>query len=65
VYTEASAVLTAIVTNSLTESVLRSVGIIVFDPYQDAATIMHRALGWKRSMISMFEVEAVPHSCIP
>jgi hypothetical protein len=26
---------------------------------------MRKALDWKRFSISMFDVEAVPHSCIP
>jgi hypothetical protein len=33
--------------------------------YQIAFTIMRRAFNWKRSRISMLEVEAVPQSCIP
>jgi hypothetical protein len=32
---------------------------------QGASTIMRKALDWKRSRISMSEVEAVPQSCIP
>jgi hypothetical protein len=37
----------------------------VFGTYQGASTIMRKAFDWKRSRISMFEVEAVPQSCIP
>jgi hypothetical protein len=33
--------------------------------YQGASTIMRKAFDWKRSRISMLEVEAVPQSCIP
>jgi hypothetical protein len=29
-----------------------------------ASTIMHKTLDWKRSRISVLEVEAVTHSCI-
>jgi hypothetical protein len=34
--------------------------ITVFDTYQGASTIMRKAFDWKRSRISMLEVEAVP-----
>jgi hypothetical protein len=37
----------------------------VFGTYQGASTIMRKTLDWKRSRIFTFEVEAVPHSCIP
>jgi hypothetical protein len=37
----------------------------VFGTYQGVSTIMRKAFGWKRSMMSMLEVEAVPQSCIP
>jgi hypothetical protein len=37
----------------------------VFGTYQGASTIMRKTLDWKRSGISMFEVEAAHHSCIP
>jgi hypothetical protein len=33
--------------------------------YQGVSTIMRNTLDSKRSRISMFEVEATPHSCIP
>jgi hypothetical protein len=39
--------------------------ITIFGTYQGASTIMHKAFDWKRSRISMLEVEAVPQSCIP
>jgi hypothetical protein len=39
--------------------------ITVFGTYQGASTIMLKAFDWKRSRISMLEVEAVPQSCIP
>jgi hypothetical protein len=34
----------------------------VFGTYHGASTIMRRAFEWKHSRISMFDVEAVPHS---
>jgi hypothetical protein len=43
----------------------RSLWITVFGTYLGASTIMRKAFDWKRSRISMLEVEAVPHSCIP
>jgi hypothetical protein len=36
-----------------------------FGTYQGASTIMRKAFDWKRSRISVLEVEAVPQSCIP
>jgi hypothetical protein len=33
--------------------------------YHGASTIMRKTLDWNHSRISMFEVEAVPQSCIP
>jgi hypothetical protein len=33
--------------------------------YQGASTIMHNVFNWKRSKISMLEVEAIPQNCIP
>jgi hypothetical protein len=39
--------------------------ITVFGTYPGAATIMRKAFDWKRSRISMLEVETVPQSCIP
>jgi hypothetical protein len=42
-----------------------SVLITVFGTYEGASTIMHKTLDWKRSRISLFDVEVVPHSCIP
>jgi hypothetical protein len=47
----------------LVVGVRKSVRITVFGTYQGASTIMWRALDWKRSRISMFEVESIPHSC--
>jgi hypothetical protein len=37
----------------------------VFGTYQGASTIMRKTFDWKRSRISLSEVEAVPQSCIP
>jgi hypothetical protein len=34
----------------------------VFGTYQGASTIMRKAFDWKRSRISMLEVEAVPRA---
>jgi hypothetical protein len=45
---------------SLTVGVWRTLGITVFGTYQDASRIMRKTLYWKRSRISVFEVEAVP-----
>jgi hypothetical protein len=49
--------------SSLTIGVWRSLQIIVFGTYQGVSTIMHKAFDWKRSTISMVEVEAVPQRC--
>jgi hypothetical protein len=49
----------------VTVGVCISLQITVFGMYQGASTIMRKTLYWKRSRISMFEVEAVPYSCIP
>jgi hypothetical protein len=45
--------------------VWRSLQITVFGTYQDASTIVRKAFDWKRSRISMLEVESVLQSCIP
>jgi hypothetical protein len=37
----------------------------VFSTYQHASTIMRKAFDWKRSRISLLEVEAILQSCIP
>jgi hypothetical protein len=37
----------------------------VFGTFHGASTIMRRAFSWKRSRISMLDVEAVPQSWIP
>jgi hypothetical protein len=37
----------------------------VFGTYQGASDIMRKASGWKRSRISMSELEAVPQRCNP
>jgi hypothetical protein len=50
---------------SLTIGIWRSLWITVFGTYQGASTIMRKAFDWKRSRISMLEVEAVPQSFIP
>jgi hypothetical protein len=63
---EASIVLTAVAggLSSLTVAIWRVLQITVFGTYQGASTIMHKAFDWKRSRISVLEVEAVPQSCI-
>jgi hypothetical protein len=33
--------------------------------YQGASTVMRKAFDWNLLRISMLEVEAVPHSCMP
>jgi hypothetical protein len=63
---EAITVLRAVAADSsLTVGILRSPHITLFGTNQDASTIMHRSFDWKLSRISMFEMEAVPQSCIP
>jgi hypothetical protein len=44
--------------------VWRPFQIFLFGMYRAASTILLETLDWKLSRISMFEVEAVPHSCI-
>jgi hypothetical protein len=36
-----------------------------FDKYQGASTISRKTLDWKRSKISMFELDVVPQSWMP
>jgi hypothetical protein len=61
---EASTVLRAVAANSFFNCwCLRSLRITVFGTYQGASTIMRKAFDWKRSRISMLEVETVPQSC--
>jgi hypothetical protein len=36
-----------------------------FDTYQGASTISHKTLDWKRSKMSMFELDVVPQSWMP
>jgi hypothetical protein len=66
VYTEARTVLRAEMTDFFFNwwcLVIRP--IIVFGTYQGASTFMRRTVDWKRSRISVFEMEDVPDSCIP
>jgi hypothetical protein len=66
VHTEVRTVLRAVMTAFLFNCcVWRSLRITVFGTYQGVSTIMRKTLAWKRSRISMFEVEAAPHNCIP
>jgi hypothetical protein len=61
---EVSTVLRAVAAKfSLTVGVWRFLRITVFGTYQGASTVMRKAFDWKRSRISMLEVEAVPQSC--
>jgi hypothetical protein len=48
----------------LTVGQLRSLRMSELGTYHGASTIMRKTLYWNLSRISMFEVEAVPHSCI-
>jgi hypothetical protein len=43
----------------------RSFRIAAFDTYHGASVIMRRVFDWKRSSISMLDVDAVPQSSIP
>jgi hypothetical protein len=36
-----------------------------FDSYQGASTISHKTLAWKRSKISVFELDILPQSWMP
>jgi hypothetical protein len=66
VYTEACTVLRAVAADFFYNFwCLETVRITGFGTYQDASTVVRKTLDWQRSMVSMFEVEAVPHSCIP
>jgi hypothetical protein len=51
--------------SSLSVGIWRSPRITVFGTYKGESTIMRKAFDWKRSRISMLEVEAVPQTCIP
>jgi hypothetical protein len=44
---------------SVTVSVWRSLRITVFGTYQGASTIMRKAFDWKRSRISVLEVDVI------
>jgi hypothetical protein len=61
---EVSTVLRAAVAYSLTVGVWRSLRITIFGIYNGASTVMRKVFDWKRSRMSMFEVEAIPQSCI-
>jgi hypothetical protein len=50
--------------SSLTVGVWRSHRITVFGTYQGMSTVMHKILDWKRSRISVFEVEAIHPVCL-
>jgi hypothetical protein len=60
VYTEERTVLRAVTTDFYFKCWKLEIRINVFGTYQGASTIMCNTLDWKRSRISMFEVEAVP-----
>jgi hypothetical protein len=58
---EVSAVLRAVVADFFfTVGIWRSLRITVLGTYKATSTIMRKAFNWKRSRISMLEVEAVP-----
>jgi hypothetical protein len=67
VYTEARTALIPVLTriSSLTAGGWRSLRITVFGTYQGASNIVRNAFDWKRSRISVLEVEGVPWNCIP
>jgi hypothetical protein len=66
VYTEASTVLRAVAEEFfLSVDISITLRITVFGTYHFACTVVRKTLDWKRSKISMFEVETVPQSCIP
>jgi hypothetical protein len=66
VCSEASTVLRAVEEDFfLTVGIWRFLRITVFGTYQGASSRMRKASDWKRSRISILEVEAVPQSCIP
>jgi hypothetical protein len=63
---EASTVLRAVAADFLlTVAVWRSLRITIFSTYPGTSTIMRKAFNWKRSRISMLEVEAGPLSYVP
>jgi hypothetical protein len=65
VYTEMRTVLRAVVTDFFFNCwCWRSLGITIFGTYEGASTVVHKTLDWESSRISMYEVEAVPRSCI-
>jgi hypothetical protein len=39
--------------------------ITIFGTYHGVSVIMRRAFDWKRSSVSILDVDAVPQSCIP
>jgi hypothetical protein len=49
----------------LTVGIWRSCLIASFGTYQDASVIIRRVFDWKRSRISMLDVDVVPQSCMP
>jgi hypothetical protein len=56
---EASTILRAVAANFfLTVGIWRSLRITAFGTYQGASTIMRKAFDWKRSRISMLDVES-------
>jgi hypothetical protein len=65
VFAEASTVLRAVAADFFFNCwYLEIPRIIVFGTYQGASTIMRKAFDWKRSTISMLEVEAVLQNCV-
>ena len=52
-------------TSCLKEGTCKSRRSIVFGTYHGAPVIILRTLDWNLSKVSMFEFDAVPHSCTP
>jgi hypothetical protein len=60
-YTEARTVLRAVVVDFFFNCwCLESSSVTVLGTYQGASTIVRKTLDWKRSRISVFEVEVMP-----
>jgi hypothetical protein len=60
---EVNSVLRAVAADiSSTVGVLKSLPITIFGTYQGAPAIMRKAFDWKRSRISMLELEAALQS---
>jgi hypothetical protein len=66
VHAEALAVMVAVMADfAFNRWDLEILRINVFGTYHGASVILSRAFDWKRSSISMLDVDAVPQNCIP